>query len=69
MVKGVQKSTNSKVAIKIIQKNKKNMEEKKNSFLEEVHILQKLDHPNIVRILESVNPNVALYPFKGPLLQ
>lgn len=49
--------TSQKVAIKIYEKRKIKEAPRKKSVRREVKILQRLDHPNVVRIMDVVETN------------
>lgn len=48
------KPTNQKVAIKIYEKKKIRELPRKKSVRREIRILQRVDHPNIVKILDVI---------------
>jgi serine/threonine protein kinase len=50
----IYKPTNTKVAIKVYEKNKIKEVQKKKSVRREIIILQNLNHPNILKILDVV---------------
>jgi serine/threonine protein kinase len=54
------KVTNSKIAMKIYDKMRLNDPVKKRSVSREINLLQKLDHPNIVKFYESIDTNKTI---------
>ena len=51
------KQSNNKIAMKIYDKYKLNDPIKKRSVSREISLLQRLDHPNIVKFYESIDTN------------
>lgn len=58
---GVNKVTNQKVAIKIYEKSKLNDISRQKSVQNEIKILKKLEHPNIVKLFQHVDTQKYLY--------
>lgn len=58
---GVNKHTEQKVAIKIYEKSKLNDLTRLKSVQNEIKILQKLDHPNIVKLYDKIDTPKYLY--------
>jgi doublecortin-like kinase 3 len=54
------KATNNKIAMKIYDKIRLNDPVKKRSVSREISLLQRLDHPNIVKFYESIDTNKTI---------
>lgn len=61
MKEGYHKPTNEKVAIKMYDRYKLMDIQRKKSALREIKILSKLNHPNIVKLYESIDSSKYVY--------
>ena len=53
--------TNEYVALKIYQKSALQDTLKKNSLLREIHVLETLDHPNIIQIYDCIDTGKEVF--------